>query len=304
VDGGASKVTACLLDEEKTVLAEFTVHAGANYHALSLVEVVDHVAEAVQGVVGRSGLPTPVVVDQTVLGLAGCNFADDCQTVQQALRQSALVSLVGSEILVVNDSVLGLRSGTDDGVGVVLVAGTGSNCYGRNAAGEEARAGGMDFILSDEGSGYDIGMRLLKAVTRSLDGRLGETVLVEKVFGHLKVDSLESLHREVYARYSVKPAIASLAPLVAEAAENGDLIAQDIMAHSVNELIRMVDAVIKKLSLQEKAAKVVVTGSVFSEHHYFERRFRDELKRAVTHAEIVKPEVSSAVAAAWIALEM
>lgn len=303
IDGGASKVAACLVDETGAVLATARVEAGANYHALPLPEVVDHLVEVVQEVLKLSGLPAPVVVNRSVFGLAGCNFAEDSQKLGRSLRQSALVSLIGADLQVVNDSWLGLRAGTPDGIGVVVVAGTGSNCFGRNRQGAEARSGGMDYILADEGSGYDIGLRLLKAVTRSLDGRMGKTLMKDLLFEQLTVGSLAELHTVVYSDYQEKSAIASLAPVVITAAEGGDQAAQDILIHSVNQLIRMVDAVLGRLSMQQEAVAVVETGSIFQEHQYFSDRFADELRRIAPQAWVVRPMMSSAEAAAWLAKE-
>lgn len=41
--------------------------------------------------------------------------------------------------------------------GCVLIAGTGSICYGKNAAGEHFRCGGGGHIIDDPGSGYALG---------------------------------------------------------------------------------------------------------------------------------------------------
>src|SRR5262249_7281093 len=55
--------------------------------------------------------------------------------------------------------------------GVVLIGGTGSVAYGRNAAGCAARAGGWGYLAGDEGSAYWIGRESLTAVALALDGR-------------------------------------------------------------------------------------------------------------------------------------
>jgi len=45
-------------------------------------------------------------------------------------------------VLVVNDALAALVAGAgDEGPGIVLIAGTGSICYGRNEDGRAARAG-------------------------------------------------------------------------------------------------------------------------------------------------------------------
>ena len=74
-------------------------------------------------------------------------------------------------VLVVNDALVALEAGAGDGPGIVLIAGTGSICYGRNEEGQAARAGGWGYMLGDEGSGWWIGRRALSAVMRQFDGR-------------------------------------------------------------------------------------------------------------------------------------
>ena len=80
-----------------------------------------------------------------------------------------------SRVLVVNDALIALVAGARDEPGIVIIAGTGSIVYGRNAAGEAARAGGWGHMIGDEGSGYWIGREALAAVMRGGDGRGPET---------------------------------------------------------------------------------------------------------------------------------
>src|ERR671926_137105 len=65
------------------------------------------------------------------------------------------------------------------GAGVVVIAGTGSVAFGRNEAGEEARAGGWGPIIGDEGSGYFIARAGLAAIMRAHDGRGPATKMTE-----------------------------------------------------------------------------------------------------------------------------
>ncbi|CAF4867733.1 unnamed protein product, partial [Rotaria magnacalcarata] len=48
--------------------------------------------------------------------------------------------------------------------GVVIIAGTGSNCVVYNGDGSSKRAGGWGHLLGDEGSGYWIAQRAIKRV--------------------------------------------------------------------------------------------------------------------------------------------
>src|SRR5215475_1443826 len=47
---------------------------------------------------------------------------------------------------------------------VLVLSGTGSCCFGRTANGRTAKIGGWGHLLGDKGSGYEIGLRSLKAV--------------------------------------------------------------------------------------------------------------------------------------------
>jgi N-acetylglucosamine kinase-like BadF-type ATPase len=51
--------------------------------------------------------------------------------------------------------------------GIVVISGTGMIASGFGPTGESARAGGWGPLLGDIGSGYDIGIDILRAVARS-----------------------------------------------------------------------------------------------------------------------------------------
>ena len=59
----------------------------------------------------------------------------------------------------------------DDGVGVALIAGTGSVAFGRAADGRTIRCGGWGYLLGDEGSGYAIGRAALRLAPRRFRSR-------------------------------------------------------------------------------------------------------------------------------------
>src|SRR5690606_20501484 len=147
VDGGASNTTVVILDEQGNSLYEATTHQGANFRAMSLDAAINSLEESVQEAVHTLNLK-PAVFEHSVFGLAGCNFPADVELMYNSLRKSALSFMLGGGFSVHNDSEVALRAGTKDGVGVVLIAGTGSNCFGKTSTGETARAGGLDNILS------------------------------------------------------------------------------------------------------------------------------------------------------------
>jgi N-acetylglucosamine kinase-like BadF-type ATPase len=99
---------------------------------------------------------------------------------------------------VVNDALIALVAGAGENPGVVLVAGTGSIAYGRDARGRAARAGGWGYLLGDEGSGFWIGRRALLSVVRHADGRGPFTMLTELVLRHMGITRPAELIHETY----------------------------------------------------------------------------------------------------------
>ena len=65
---------------------------------------------------------------------------------------------------------------------MLVLSGTGSCCYGTTGGGKTAKVGGWGHILGDKGSGYEIGLRALKAVVYYYDcegkwSSLGQRIL-------------------------------------------------------------------------------------------------------------------------------
>src|SRR2546426_12051867 len=120
---------------------------------------------------------------------------------------------------------ISLEAAFGRGPGVVVIAGTGSIAYGRNAAGQTARAGGWGFAISDEGSGYWIGRAAVASAMRSLDEE-GKSPLLDTILKTWKLESLDEL--VVTANATPPPNFAALLPAGLAAANAGDPAASDV----------------------------------------------------------------------------
>src|SRR5260370_914390 len=123
--------------------------------------------------------------------------------------------------LLADDSgaLIALVAGAQDAPGIVIVSGTGSIAYGRNANGEAARAGGWGHMIGDEGSGYWIGREALTAVMRAADGRGPATGLSADILAYFNVDDEARLPRIVYDREQPRVSVAALGPSIQRVAE-------------------------------------------------------------------------------------
>jgi hypothetical protein len=101
--------------------------------------------------------------------------------------------------------------------------------WGRNRAGQTARAGGWGYVLGDEGSGFDLARQALGAITQAADGRAEPTDLSDAVLRFWNLSSPTDLVAHVY-RQPLRPAeIAQLAPLVVDVASPGDPVSRRVV---------------------------------------------------------------------------
>jgi N-acetylglucosamine kinase-like BadF-type ATPase len=167
-------------------------------------------------------------------------------------------------VLVVNDALAALVAGAgDEGPGIVLIAGTGSICYGRNEAGQAARAGGWGYLLGDEGSGWWIGRQALSAVMRAGDGRGPATLLTARVLAHFAFEQVSELVHEVYYRDTRRRAVAGLSAVVQGAADDGDVVARQLLSDAADELVLAVRSVATRLEMRGLQFPLVLSGSLF-----------------------------------------
>jgi N-acetylglucosamine kinase-like BadF-type ATPase len=127
------------------------------------------------------------------------------------------------------------------GVGVALIAGTGSIAFGRNRNEQTARCGGLGLHMSDAGSGYAIAMAALKA--------------------GLEIDGVEIASSQQVADMQ-RWEIAALAQLVFQASDAGNEQATAIVSAAVHDLANLVINVAEELELADRLFTLGLTGGV------------------------------------------
>src|SRR5215217_1510559 len=145
IDAGATKTTCFLADERGRIVSEGR-GPGANLHVAGELAVEKVLHEVMEQAIGDRAIEPAAIC----LGIAGVDRDDEARTVRAIMRR------IGhkARVLVVNDALIALVAGARDAAGIVIIAGTGSIVYGRNATFEAARAGGWGHMIGDEGSGY------------------------------------------------------------------------------------------------------------------------------------------------------
>ncbi len=153
---------------------------------------------------------------------------------------------------------------------VVVISGTGSCCYGRSKTGRTTKLGGWGHILGDKGSGYEIGLRALKAVVYYFDrdgkwSRLGQSILRELLLN--RPDDLIP-----WVQSATKDQVAALAELVFEEAAGRDPIARDILQGAAATLAKDALACLNRISKKSAPVEIALRGSVFSKQPAFAKK--------------------------------
>ena len=213
------------------------------------------------------------------------------------IEQAAARTGLHGTIVVSNDILPLLLAPPVAGHGVALIAGTGSGCVAR-CAGRTVRVGGHEYVLSDDGSGYWIGLRGLRAASRAQDGTGPGTLLVAHAvrFGDC---SIPVLGRRLAQSSAVKSEVSRFAPHVIAAADAGDSVASAIVRQAVERLVAMVSTAARHVH----GAKVplAVVGSLVHASAYFRAQFLDRLSGACPGMQpVIMPD---GVACTWRLLE-
>ena len=294
IDAGATKTECLLADEKGTVLAKARGN-GLNLQLFSEDEVEFALASLASEVLNAQKTGS---ADALCIGMAGAGRERDFRTMKRILGRLG----VARENLVTHDAAIALVAGTGERFGVVLIVGTGAAAYGVDRGGREARAGGWGPLLGDEGSGYWMGLRALRAVMRAYDGRAGETLLTRPILEQLGVDHAEALVHRVY-RELAREEIAALAPLVQQAADLGDGEAQAIIDDAAREFVRAVESVIGKLDLAGEGFRLVLSGGLWKAVPVLRQDFESLIKKVAPWATVSELAIEPARGAVAIALD-
>ena len=187
---------------------------------------------------------------------------------------------------VTDDAIIALSGALAGEPGVIVISGTGSIAFGRNAAGERARAGGWGYVFGDEGSGFDMVRQALRSSLRFEEGWGPPTAVHRKLLEATGVRDAHDLLHRFYTPEFPRPKIAGYAPLVDEAAQAGDHEASRILSVAAEQLSLLAIAASRKLFGNEPA-RIVPLGGLFRSHLLGDR-FRTFVEKQGHHVQAAR----------------
>ena len=303
VDGGGTKTAFCLIDKAGTVRAR-ALAEGAYYFAENATGGVGHVVrvleEGIGAVTGAAGI-TSADIEYAFLGLPGYGeVPGDIAALDAAPARVLGHRRYASD----NDMICGWAGSLGAVDGINVISGTGSMTYGERH-GRGVRTGGWSELFSDEGSAYWIAARALNVFSRMSDGRLPEGPLADVLRRHLGLTSDLEVIDVVLNRWKGRRSeIASLSPLVAEAAGTGDAEAAAVLTEAGRELALLVDSARRRLDFpSDEPVLVSYSGGVFRSAAVLDA-FTAQLRGSATAYELRQPLFEPVVGAAIYAAKL
>lgn len=302
IDGGGTRLRAAIATDDGILLGRGEAGTG-NYHDVGANVVRDNIGLAVSQA-WRAAEQPPRRADAVFLGLGSIVTPEDRSVIRGIVRELGVVS--DERIGVDHDLRVALAGGLAGQPGIVLIAGTGSSCYGRNEQGQNWQAGGWGPILDDPGSSYWLGRQAMIAAIRDYDGRGSKTRLHQSVVEALGIDSVQEIMRRVELEGMARSEIAALAPLVTTAAAAGDEVARSLIEHGVDQLGIMVATVAERVSFIAKSPTipVVITGGLTSAGSVFLSPLQRAIQRRAPATCIVDARMSPVLGGVLLALEL
>ncbi len=287
VDVGSTKTHALISDEDGGAvgfgLAGPGTHQGVGYDGLREV-LRSAVGQAIQD----SGLSIQAIAGAG-FGIGGFDWPSQLNDHLQAIAPLGLTCPLEAA----NDAIIGLLAGASNGWGVVLIAGTGNNCRGRDRDGKEARITGEGELFGEYGGASEMVYKAMHAIAYQWTRRGPQTSLSNsyiKLTGARDLDDLiEGLDT---GRYYPD---ASWAPIIFQAARLGDAAACEIVAWCGHELGESACAVIRHLGIQGLEFEIVLAGSLFEGGELYLKPLKETILKFAPAAKFIRLTVPPVV---------
>ncbi len=300
IDAGGTKTMALVARRDGEVLGMGLAGPG-NFQVIGKEQAGEEIGKAITQALTAAKVSAEDISD-AAYGVSGADREEDFDTVADYVMPQN----PADDALIANDTTIALRAGTTDGVGVALIAGTGSNCIGFNADGKQAKVGGLGELSGDCGSGQDLVEQAIASCFRMADGRGPNTLLYDLFCDAFGLDDIEDLIARWYPDEFDPPVLGSYAPLLFKAAGLGDKEALRILTRNGKELGRNAVICARRLFKKDDAFEVVLGGSILQKPNppVMPEAIAQALAKSFPKAQMVRLKEEPVLGALYYALDM
>ncbi|MFQ6608116.1 MAG: BadF/BadG/BcrA/BcrD ATPase family protein [Fidelibacterota bacterium] len=207
-------------------------------------------------------------VDEVVAGMAGRGNPQNRLAFQEKLD----ILFPHAHILQINDSELAHRGIWGTNAGITILSGTGSVGIGTDEKGHIYFTGGLGHKIGDEGSGYWlVKTALMELITKERSLNDDDIQLRNALVKHFGFNDYEELLTELSGDETPPPVIASGTPVILNAAENGNMVANHLVRRGADYLADLIIELYEKMNKQKGELKLGCTGSVIKKSLFYRK---------------------------------
>ena len=295
-DLGATKTHTLIVDETGRALG-FGESGPANHESVGYDGMFQSMDDGLEQALRSAGLKKEQI-SGAGFGVAGYDWPSEGEATTAVIDRLGL----SAPYKFVNDAVPGLIAGADEGWGVVVISGTGSNCRGWDREHKrEGRVTGHGVLMGEGAGGSELMHRCMQIVGYSWTKRIPRTALADALIAHVGAKDLEDLMRG-YTTYEYQIG-AEAARIVFRVAQEGDEAARDLICWAGTELGEMANAVIRQLDFENLSFDVVMTGSMFEGGTMLIEPMRETIQKLAPKARLVRLSSPPVVGAVILGME-
>ncbi|MDD3997133.1 MAG: BadF/BadG/BcrA/BcrD ATPase family protein [Sphaerochaetaceae bacterium] len=296
IDGGGTRSRLQIRTVPSGDLLSSVEGGCTNLYALEYEHVEQNLLDLIREGCAQAGID-PTSLQSGCIGSAGLDRIDEKAKFAEICKH---ILPTDCELTLCNDGEILLVGASGSLKGYCLIAGTGSFALGRDLLGTTVRAGGLGYMLGDEGSAVWITMQALNRSLRSIEGRDLNTRLMKALLEYFKLISPSDFIRLTHYHFN-KANFAAFSPIVTKYAAEGDELANDILEKAVQELVALVESVHQRLKLA--APILVLSGGVLEHDKIIQPLFRQLLNKRLPDVQIIKPIGNAVEGACMIAMQ-
>ncbi|MDA0987285.1 MAG: hypothetical protein O3A55_06795 [Bacteroidetes bacterium] len=291
IDGGGTSTNAILSNFEGKIISKASTNA-TNFQIIGLKLTAEKIIQLIFKCLRNGKIKKPEI-EKIVIGISGAGRkVDQLNLKNSVLREAQNKKLKINELVILPDALVTLESAFGGKSGIILIAGTGSIAFGKDNIRKIYRVGGWGRIIGDEGSGYFIGQLALNKISQVIDGRIKSNGIINLVAKKFRLTSQEKIIKKVYREQFN---ISKLAPQIILAAQKGEKISSHIIKTSINELVLMVETLVKKgdfrnfeVVKEKNKIPIICYGGLIDGSNYFRKKLEKAILKSNRRFKIIK----------------
>ncbi len=189
----------------------------------------------------------------------------------------------------------------NDDPGILISAGTGSICLIKNEKKQFQQIGGRGYLLGDEGGGFDIGNKAIRAAINDLESGKEPSKLTNELLSFYGLKRVSEFITITYSSLNPQRLVASCAKLVCDLAEMGEENAEKIVDSAADALLNLALKATEQLKFLTEL-RIALVGSILKESSIVNQKFKQKARKRGLEFTYVQQELAAAAAAVLYSL--